>query len=143
MYLFAVSSVSVYAVLTSGWASNSKYAFFGAVRAAAQMISYEVSIGLIIISTILCAGTLNLTELVMAQEEIWFFIPLFPAFCMFFVSALAETNRAPFDMAEGESELVSGFNTEYSAMTFAMFFLAEYAHIILMGAMTTLLFLGG
>ena len=141
--MFAVSSVSVYAVLTSGWASNSKYAFFGAVRAAAQMISYEVSIGLIIISTILCAGTLNLTELVMAQEEIWFFIPLFPAFCMFFVSALAETNRAPFDMAEGETELVSGFNTEYSAMTFAMFFLAEYAHIILMGAMTTLLFLGG
>jgi len=107
------------------------------------MISYEVSIGLIIISTIICAGSLNLSELVMAQEEVWFIIPLFPAFCMFFVSALAETNRAPFDMAEGESELVSGFNTEYSAMTFAMFFLAEYAHIILMGAMTTLLFLGG
>lgn len=143
MYLFAVSSVSVYAVLTSGWASNSKYAFFGAVRAAAQMISYEVSIGLIIISAILCAGSLNLTELVVAQEDIWFAVPLFPAFGMFFVSALAETNRAPFDMAEGESELVSGFNTEYSAMTFAMFFLAEYAHIILMGAMTTLLFLGG
>ena len=143
LYLFAVSSVSVYAILLSGWASNSKYAFFGAIRAAAQMISYEVSMGLIIISVILCAGSLNLTAIVKAQEEVWYFIPLFPAFIMFFVSALAETNRPPFDLTEGESELVSGFNVEYSAMTFALFFLAEYSHIILMSLITVLLFFGG
>lgn len=143
LYLFAVSSISVYAILLSGWASNSKYAFFGAIRAAAQMISYEVSMGLIIISVILCAGSLNLTAIVKAQEEIWYVLPLFPAFVMFFVSALAETNRPPFDLTEGESELVSGFNVEYSAMTFALFFLAEYSHIILMSLITVLLFFGG
>jgi NADH-quinone oxidoreductase subunit H len=143
MYLFAVSSVSVYAILMAGWASNSKYAFFGAIRAAAQMVSYEVCIGLIILTVVLCAGGLNLGTIVTAQEDCWFIIPLFPAGLMFFVSALAETNRAPFDHAEGESELVSGFNTEYSGFTFALFFLAEYAHIILMSLLTALLFFGG
>jgi len=143
MYIFAVSSISVYAILMSGWSSNSKYAFFGGIRAAAQMISYEVSMGLIIISVVICAGDLNLTSIVLAQKEIWYFIPLFPAFIMFFVSALAETARVPFDLPEGESELVSGYNVEYSAMTFAMFFLAEYSHIILMSLITSLLFFGG
>ena len=143
MYLFAISSISVYSILMSGWASNSKYAFFGAIRAAAQMISYEVSIGLIIISVVICAGGLNLTTIIKAQEDVWFIIPLFPAAIMFFVSALAETNRAPFDLTEGESELVSGFNVEYSAMSFALFFLAEYGHIILMSMLTAVLFLGG
>ena len=143
LYIFAVSSISVYAVLMSGWASNSKYAFFGAIRAAAQMISYEVSIGLIIISVVLCVGSLNLTEIVLAQTNIWFILPLFPAAIMFFVSALAETNRVPFDLTEGESELVSGFNVEYSSMSFALFFLAEYANIILMSALSVILFLGG
>jgi len=143
LYLFAVSSISVYAILMSGWGSNSKYAFFGAIRAAAQMISYEVCIGLIILAVIVCAGSLNLTDIVNAQKNCWFVFPLFPAFIMFFVSALAETNRAPFDHAEGESELVSGFNVEYSGMTFALFFLAEYAHIIIMSLITALLFLGG
>jgi NADH-quinone oxidoreductase subunit H len=143
LYLFAVSSVSVYAILMAGWASNSKYAFFGAIRAAAQMVSYEVCIGLIILSVVLCAGGLNLGTIVAAQEDCWFIVPLFPAGLMFFVSALAETNRAPFDHAEGESELVSGFNTEYSGFTFALFFLAEYAHIILMSLLTALLFFGG
>ena len=143
LYLFAVSSISVYAILMSGWGSNSKYAFFGAIRAAAQMISYEVCIGLIILAVIVCAGSLNLTDIVNAQKNCWFIFPLFPAFIMFFVSALAETNRAPFDHAEGESELVSGFNVEYSGMTFALFFLAEYAHIIIMSLITALLFLGG
>jgi len=143
LYIFAVSSISVYAILMSGWASNSKYAFFGAIRAAAQMISYEVSMGLILISVILCVGELNLSSIVLAQKEIWFFIPLFPAFLMFFVSALAETARVPFDLPEGESELVSGYNVEYSAMTFAMFFLAEYSHIILMSLLTAILFFGG
>ncbi len=143
LYLFAVSSISVYSILMSGWASNSKYAFFGAIRAAAQMISYEVSIGLIIISVIMCSGSLNLTQIVLAQKEIWFVVPLFPAFIMFFISSLAETNRAPFDLSEGESELVSGFNVEYSAMTFALFFLAEYGHIILMSLLNVLLFFGG
>ena len=143
LYIFAVGSIGVYAILMSGWASNSKYAFFGAIRAAAQMISYEVSIGLIIISVILCAGSLNITDIIIAQKEIYFIFPLFPAFIMFFVSALAETNRAPFDLAEGESELVSGFNVEYSAMVFALFFLAEYGHIILMSVLTAILFLGG
>ena len=143
LYLFAISSISVYAILMSGWASNSKYAFLGAIRAAAQMISYEVSIGLIIISVVLCVGSLNLTKIVIAQNTTWFFLPLFPAIIMFFVSALAETNRVPFDLTEGESELVSGFNVEYSSMSFALFFLAEYAHIILMSTFTVLLFLGG
>lgn len=143
LYLFAISSISVYSVLMSGWSSNSKYAFFGAIRAAAQMISYEVSMGLIIISVILCAGDLNITKIVMSQKEIWYIIPLFPAAIMFFVSALAETNRPPFDLAEGESELVSGFNVEYSAMTFALFFLAECGHVILMSLLTSILFLGG
>ena len=143
LYLFAVGSISVYGILMSGWGSNSKYAFFGAIRAAAQMISYEVCIGLIILAVIVCAGSLNLTDIVNAQKNCWFIFPLFPAFIMFFVSALAETNRAPFDHAEGESELVSGFNVEYSGMTFALFFLAEYAHIIIMSLITALLFLGG
>jgi NADH-quinone oxidoreductase subunit H len=143
LYIFAISSISVYSILMSGWSSNSKYAFFGAIRAAAQMISYEVSIGLIIISVIVCAGSLNLTQIVLAQKDIWFFIPLFPAFIMFFISSLAETNRAPFDLSEGESELVSGFNVEYSAMAFALFFLAEYGHIILMSLLNVLLFFGG
>jgi len=143
LYLFAVGSISVYAILMAGWGSNSKYSFFGAIRAAAQMISYEVCIGLIMLSVVICAGELNLTKIVEAQKDIWFIIPLFPAAIMFFVAALAETNRAPFDHAEAESELVSGFNTEYSAMTFALFFLAEYAHIIQMSLITALLFCGG
>nr|YP_009020818.1 NADH dehydrogenase subunit 1 [Polymastia littoralis]AHM12899.1 NADH dehydrogenase subunit 1 [Polymastia littoralis] len=143
LYLFAVSSISVYAILMSGWASNSKYAFLGAIRAAAQMISYEVSIGLIIISVVLCVGSLNLTKIILTQINIWFIIPLFPAAIMFFVSALAETNRVPFDLTEGESELVSGFNVEYSSMSFALFFLAEYCHIILMSTFGVILFFGG
>ena len=143
LYLFAVGSISVYAILMAGWGSNSKYSFFGAIRAAAQMISYEVCIGLIMLAVIVCAGSLNLTDIVNAQKGCWFIFPLFPAFIMFFVSALAETNRAPFDHAEAESELVSGFNVEYSGMTFALFFLAEYSHIIIMSLITALLFLGG
>lgn len=143
LYLFAVSSISVYAILMSGWSSNSKYAFLGAIRAAAQMISYEVSIGLIIISVVLCVGSLNLIEIVIIQKSIWFIIPFFPVALMFFVSALAETNRVPFDLTEGESELVSGFNVEYSSMSFALFFLAEYCHIILMSAFGVILFFGG
>uniref|UniRef100_A0A6M4RJ81 NADH-ubiquinone oxidoreductase chain 1 n=5 Tax=Schizopathidae TaxID=223214 RepID=A0A6M4RJ81_9CNID len=144
LYLLAVSSISVYATLMSGWASQSKYAFLGAIRAAAQMISYEVSIGLIIISVILCVGSFNIIEIVLAQSNgVWFLFPLFPAAIMFFASALAETNRAPFDLTEGESELVSGYNVEYASMSFALFFLAEYAHIILMSCLTTILFLGG
>jgi NADH-quinone oxidoreductase subunit H len=143
LYLFAVGSISVYAILMAGWGSNSKYSFFGAIRAAAQMISYEVCIGLIMLSSVICAGELNLTKIVEAQKDVWFVVPLFPAAAMFFVAALAETNRAPFDHAEAESELVSGFNTEYSAMTFALFFLAEYAHIIQMSLITALLFFGG
>jgi len=143
LYLFAVSSISVYAILMSGWSSNSKYAFLGAIRAAAQMISYEVSIGLIIISVVLCVGSLNLIEIVLSQKKIWFILPLFPAAIMFFVSALAETNRVPFDLTEGESELVSGFNVEYSSMSFALFFLAEYCHILLMSTFGVILFLGG
>lgn len=143
LYIFTISSISVYAILMSGWSSNSKYAFFGAIRAAAQMISYEVSMGLIIISVVLIVGELNLTAIVLAQKEVWFVIPLFPAFIMFFVSALAETNRAPFDLTEGESELVSGFNVEYSGMTFALFFISEYANIILISILTVILFFGG
>lgn len=143
MYIFAVSSVGVYAILMSGWGSNSKYSFYGAVRCAAQMISYEVSIGLIILSVVVCSGEINLSGIVESQEDMWFIIPLFPAALMFFISALAETNRAPFDHAEAESELVSGFNTEYSGFTFALFFLAEYAHIIMMSLITSLFFFGG
>lgn len=144
MYLFAVSSISVYSILMSGWASNSKYAFLGALRAVAQMISYEVSIGLIILSVVLCVGSLNLTDIVLTQRvSIPFILPLLPAAGMFFISALAETNRAPFDLTEGESELVSGYNVEYASMQFALFFLAEYAHIILMSCLFAILFLGG
>nr|YP_008592464.1 NADH dehydrogenase subunit 1 [Hymeniacidon sinapium]AGP05002.1 NADH dehydrogenase subunit 1 [Hymeniacidon sinapium] len=143
LYLFAVSSISVYAILMSGWGSNSKYAFLGAIRAAAQMISYEVSIGLIIISVVLCVGSLNLSQIVLTQSTVWFILPLFPIAFMFFVSALAETNRVPFDLTEGESELVSGFNVEYSSMSFALFFLAEYCHIILMSTFGVILFFGG
>lgn len=144
LLIFAFSSVGVYAILMSGWSSNSKYAFIGSLRAAAQMISYEVSIGLIVISVILCGGTMNLSNIIYTQKQtIWFIFPLLPAAFMFFISCLAETNRAPFDLTEGESELVSGYNVEYSSMTFALFFLAEYAHIIFMSFLFTVLFLGG
>ena len=144
LLVFALSSVGVYAILMSGWSSNSKYAFLGALRAAAQMISYEVSIGLIVITTILCSGSLNLTTIIYTQNHsLWFIFPLLPAAIMFFISCLAETNRAPFDLTEGESELVSGFNVEYSSMSFALFFLAEYSHIIFMSFLFTLIFLGG
>lgn len=144
LLIFALSSVGVYAILMSGWSSNSKYAFLGSLRAAAQMISYEVSIGLIIISVIICSGSLNLTNIINAQTQtIWFIFPLLPASLMFFISCLAETNRAPFDLTEGESELVSGYNVEYSSMAFALFFLAEYAHIIFMSMLFALIFLGG
>jgi NADH-quinone oxidoreductase subunit H len=143
LYLFAISSLGVYGIIIAGWASNSKYAFLGALRSAAQMVSYEVSIGFVIICVLLCVGSLNLSAIVRAQETIWFVIPLAPMFVVFFISALAETNRLPFDIPEGESEIVAGFFVEYSAMTFAMFFLGEYANMILMSAMTTILFLGG
>lgn len=143
LYLFAVSSLGVYGIVIAGWASNSKYAFLGALRSAAQMVSYEVSMGLVIVTVLLCAGSLNLTAIVHAQERIWFFIPLFPMFVVFFISILAETNRAPFDLPEGESEIVGGFHVEYGAMTFGLFFLGEYANMILMSAMTAILFLGG
>jgi NADH-quinone oxidoreductase subunit H len=144
LYLFAMSSLGVYGILMAGWASNSKYAFLGAIRSAAQMISYEVSMGFIIITVLLVAGSLNLTDIVNAQKEsVWFIIPLFPMFVIFFISTLAETNRHPFDLPEAEAELVAGYNVEYSAMTFALFFLGEYANMILMCAMTTILFLGG
>jgi NADH-quinone oxidoreductase subunit H len=143
LYIFAVSSLGIYGIITSGWASNSKYAFLGALRSAAQMVSYEVSIGLIIISVVLCAGSLNLSKIVIAQETIWYIIPLFPIFILFFVSALAETNRAPFDLPEAEAELVAGYNVEYSAMGFALFFLGEYANILMMCALCSILFLGG
>ncbi|MFC3124701.1 NADH-quinone oxidoreductase subunit NuoH [Pseudoroseomonas globiformis] len=143
LYLFAVSSLGVYGIIIAGWASNSKYAFLGALRSAAQMVSYEVSMGLVIVTVLLCVGSLNLTEIVLAQKTVWFFIPLFPMFIIFFISTLAETNRPPFDLAEGESELVAGFMVEYSSMTYALFFLGEYANMFLMSAMTTTLFLGG
>ena len=144
LLIFALSSVGVYAILMSGWSSNSKYAFLGSLRAAAQMISYEVAIGLILISTILCSGSLNLISIINTQKQtIWFILPLLPAAIMFFISCLAETNRAPFDLTEGESELVSGYNVEYSSMSFALFFLAEYAHIIFMSFLFALIFLGG
>jgi NADH-quinone oxidoreductase subunit H len=143
LYLFAISSLGVYGVLIAGWASNSKYAFLGALRSAAQMVSYEVSMGFVMISVLLCVGSLNLTDIVRAQQKIWFALPLFPMFVVFFISALAETNRSPFDLPEGESEIVAGFFVEYSAMAFALFFLGEYANMILMSGMTTILFLGG
>jgi len=143
LYLLAVSSLGVYGVLISGWASNSKYAFLGALRSAAQMVSYEVSLGLIIITVLLCGGSLNLSNLVFSQEDIWYLFPLSPIFVTFYISALAETNRHPFDLPEAESELVSGYNVEYAAMSFALFFLGEYANILLMSGMTALLFLGG
>jgi len=143
LYLFAISSLGVYGVIIAGWASNSKFAFLGAMRAAAQMVSYEVSIGLVILSVLVCAGSLNLNAIVLAQRHIWFAIPLLPMLVVFFISGLAETNRAPFDLPEGESEIVAGFFVEYSAMSFALFFLGEYANMILMSGMTTILFLGG
>ena len=143
LYLFAVSSLGVYGIIMGGWASNSKYPFLGAIRSAAQMVSYEVSIGIIIINVLLCVGSLNLKDIVNAQEDLWFVIPLFPMFVVFFISALAETNRPPFDLPEAEAELVSGYQTEYSGMMYAMFWLGEYANILLMCAMGAILFLGG
>ena len=143
LYLFEISSLGDYGIIMAGWASNSKYAFLGALRSAAQMVSYEVAIGFVIISVLLCVGSLNLSAIVKAQEGLWFCIPLLPMFVMFFISALAETNRAPFDLPEAEAELVSGYNVEYSAMAFALFFLGEYANMILMSGMTVVLFLGG
>ena len=143
LYLFAISSLGVYGIIMAGWASNSKYAFLGALRSAAQMVSYEVSIGFVIVSVLLCVGSLNLSDVVMAQRPVWFVVPLFPMFVVFFISGLAETNRSPFDLPEGESELVAGFFVEYSAMAFALFYLGEYANMILMSAMTSILFLGG
>lgn len=143
LYLFAISSLGVYGIIMAGWASNSKYAFLGALRSAAQMVSYEVSMGFVIITVLLCVGSLNLSAIVEAQRGMWFVIPLFPMAVIFFISTLAETNRHPFDLAEAEAELVAGFNVEYSAMAFALFFLGEYANMILMCGMTTILFLGG
>ncbi|MDC0418060.1 NADH-quinone oxidoreductase subunit NuoH [Pelagibacteraceae bacterium] len=143
LYLFAVSSLGVYGIIMGGWASNSKYPFLGAIRSAAQMVSYEVSIGIIIINVLLCVGSLNLKDIVSAQQNLWFVVPLFPMFVVFFISALAETNRPPFDLPEAEAELVSGYQTEYSGMMYAMFWLGEYANILLMCAMGAILFLGG
>ena len=143
LYIFAVSSLGVYGIIMGGWASNSKYPFLGAIRSAAQMVSYEVSIGVIIINVLLCVGSLNLSDIVMAQQNLWFVIPLFPMFVIFFISALAETNRPPFDLPEAEAELVAGYQTEYSGMMYAMFWLGEYANILLMCAMGAVLFLGG
>ena len=143
LYLFAVSSLGVYGIIMGGWASNSKYPFLGAIRSAAQMVSYEVSIGIIIINVLLCVGSLNLNDIVLAQKELWYVIPLFPMFVIFFISALAETNRPPFDLPEAEAELVAGYQTEYSGMMYAMFWLGEYANILLMCALGSILFLGG
>ena len=143
LYLFAVSSLGVYGIIMGGWASNSKYPFLGSIRSAAQMVSYEVSIGIIIINVLLCVGSLNLNDIVLAQKNIWFVIPLFPMFVIFFISALAETNRPPFDLPEAEAELVAGYQTEYSGMMYAMFWLGEYANILLMCALGSILFLGG
>ena len=143
LYLFAVSSLGVYGIIMGGWASNSKYPFLGSIRSAAQMVSYEVSIGIIIINVLLCVGSLNLNDIVLAQQNLWFIIPLFPMFVIFFISALAETNRPPFDLPEAEAELVAGYQTEYSGMMYAMFWLGEYANILLMCAMGSILFLGG
>ena len=143
LYLFAISSLGVYGIIMAGWASNSKYAFLGAMRSAAQMVSYEVAIGFVIITVLMCVGSLNLSKIVEAQRTVWFCVPLLPMFVVFFISTLAETNRAPFDLPEAESELVAGYNVEYSAMTFGLFMLGEYANMILMSALTTILFLGG
>lgn len=143
LYILAISSLGVYGIITAGWASNSKYAFLGALRSAAQMISYEVSIGLILINVLLCAGSLNLTEIVLAQQSIWYIIPLLPIFLIFYISILAETNRAPFDLPEAEAELVAGYNVEYSSIGFALFFLGEYANMIFMCSVTVIVFLGG
>jgi len=143
MYLFAISALSVYGIIIAGWSSNSKYPFLGALRSAAQMISYEVSIGFIVVTVALCAGSFNLSKIVLAQQKIWFLIPLFPMFVLFYISMLAETNRHPFDLPEAEAELVSGYNVEYSSMTFALFFLGEYANMLLMSTFSSLLFLGG
>jgi len=143
LYLFAISSLGVYGIIMGGWASNSKYPFLGAIRSAAQMVSYEVSIGIIIINVLLCVGSLNLNDIVVAQKNIWFVIPLFPMFVIFFISALAETNRPPFDLPEAEAELVAGYQTEYSGMMYALFWLGEYANILFMFAMGSILFLGG
>ena len=143
LYLFAISSLGVYGIIIAGWASNSKYAFLGAMRSAAQMVSYEVSMGFVLVTVMLCTGSLNLTDIVRAQTHLWYCIPLFPMFVIFFISALAETNRSPFDLPEGESEIVAGFFVEYSSMSFGLFFLGEYANMILMSALTTILFLGG
>ena len=143
LYIFAVSSLGVYGIIMGGWASNSKYPFLGSIRSAAQMVSYEVSIGIIIINVLLCVGSLNLNDIVMAQKNMWFIIPLFPMFVIFFISSLAETNRPPFDLPEAEAELVAGYQTEYSGMMYAMFWLGEYANILLMCALGSILFLGG
>ncbi len=143
LYLFAISSLGVYGIIMAGWSSNSRYAFLGGLRSAAQMVSYEVSIGFVIVSVLLCVGSLNLSDIVEAQKTVWYCLPLFPMFIVFFISGLAETNRSPFDLPEGESELVAGFFVEYSSMTFALFYLGEYANMILMSAMTSILFLGG
>lgn len=143
LYILAISSLGVYGIITAGWSSNSKYAFLGALRSAAQMVSYEVSIGLILITILLCSGSLNFTEIVLSQQFIWYIVPLFPLFIMFYISILAETNRAPFDLPEAEAELVAGYNVEYSAIGFALFFLGEYANMILMCSLTVILFCGG
>ena len=143
LYLLAISSLGVYGIIIAGWASNSKYPFLGALRSAAQMVSYEVSMGFVMVTVLVCVGSLNLNDVVLAQRNVWFFIPLFPMFIIFFISTLAETNRSPFDLAEGESEIVAGFMVEYSSMSYALFFLGEYANMILMSAMTSILFLGG
>jgi len=143
LYLFAISSLGVYGILMAGWASNSRYAFLGGLRSAAQMVSYEVSMGFVIVTVLLLAGSLNLSDIVNAQRDLWFIVPLFPMAVIFFISTLAETNRHPFDLPEAEAELVTGYNVEYSAMPFALFFLGEYANMILMAAMTVILFLGG
>lgn len=143
MYIFAISSLGVYGIIVAGWSSNSRYAFLGSLRSAAQMISYEVSIGLIIISVLLSSGSLNLSQIVISQQNLWYIVPHFPMFVIFFISTLAETNRAPFDLPEAESELVAGYNVEYSSMSFGLFFLGEYGNMILMSSMSTILFLGG
>ena len=143
LYIFAISSLNVYGLILAGWASNSKYAFLGALRSTAQMISYEISIGFIVLSIAVCVGSLNLSKIVLAQKEVWLLVPLFPLFVMFYISMLAETNRHPFDLPEAEAELVSGYNVEYSAMTFALFFLGEYSNMLLMCALSSILFLGG
>ena len=143
LYLFAVSSFNVYGIVLAGWSSNSKYAFLGALRSAAQMISYEISIGFIVLTIAVCVGSLNLSKIVLAQSEVWLIVPLFPLFVMFYISMLAETNRHPFDLPEAEAELVSGYNVEYSSMTFALFFLGEYSNMLLMSALSSILFLGG